>query len=126
MPNLRSQTIITNLVGDPKVESLTVAKSNIWVPDHTHDISTLTGLGKDVMQQYLTENRAFDFIESWWDSTPDKTEAENVGNGIGLFITKNGSILRFKTILAGDNISITEDTIAGTITIGADLDDGLY
>src|SRR5690606_18826301 len=36
--------------------------------------------------------------------------ASNVGSGAGIYKTKTGVDLKFKTLVEGDNITITEDT----------------
>lgn len=46
--------------------------------------------------------------------------AENVGAGVGLFAQKSGDTLQFKSLVAGQNISITQDSDEVTITGVAD------
>ena len=50
--------------------------------------------------------------------------ASNVGTGYGWFYRKNVYDLEFKTIIAGTNVTITEDTL--TLTINATDSDTLY
>jgi hypothetical protein len=52
-------------------------------------------------------------------STVSTITGANVGAGAGVYRAKLGSILQFKTLVAGDNVSITEGTTEITITAGA-------
>ena len=60
---LDHQVIHTTLSGNRLInEPVTVVKSDIWVPDHTHNIGSLSGLYTDHSPQYMTAERASDLF----------------------------------------------------------------
>lgn len=117
--NIKNQTLRTTLIGDPVTESVTVVESDIFVPIHTHDHGSMSGLYDDDHPQYMTEDRAYDFMLAFYQQQDDRTQGENLGGGVGIFLNKNGATMRFKTLIAGDNVTFYEDQVAHTITISA-------
>lgn len=58
--------------------------------------------------------------EIHFTNTAEINTASNVGAGTGLFAQKNTYDLEFKTIVAGDNISVTSDATTVTIASAAE------
>lgn len=62
---LDHQIIHTTLSGNRLInEPVTVVKSDIWVPDHTHNINSLSGLYTDHSPQYLNAERGTDLFNT--------------------------------------------------------------
>ena len=62
---LENQIIHTTLSGNKTAnEPVTVVKSDIWVPEHTHNLASITGLYGDHLQQYLTTERGADLFQT--------------------------------------------------------------
>ena len=82
-------------------------------PDTGKCISYLRSLKS--LSSNLTLNLSGDdnFIEINSDGEPNT--AENIGAGVGLYKDKLGESLRFKSIVAGSNINITDDGFSLTI-----------
>jgi len=69
------------------------------------------GSGDDLRSAFVKVNENFDDLNNRQDNI-----ATNVGTGVGLFKEKVGSDLRFKSIVAGDGISLTNNNNTVTIT----------
>lgn len=121
MPQFRKQTLTTVLFGDPEIDSPTTVKSSYFIPIHVHDHGTLTGLFDDDHPQYLTDSRAADLFVALASQITDRTVGLNVGGGIGVYLRKDGVCLEFKTLVSGQGITITEDTVNHTIIISKDV-----
>lgn len=63
------------------------------------------GTGDDIREAFRKINENFDELDL---RDPESTTASNLGSGTGVFSSKVGDDLQFKTLSAGDKISITE------------------
>lgn len=63
------------------------------------------GTGDDIREAFRKINENFDELDL---REPESTTASNLGTGTGIFSSKVGDDLQFKTLSAGDKISITE------------------
>jgi hypothetical protein len=116
------QTVVSNTISTTPHNSLT----NRTDPN-AHSISAITGLqtaldGKVdiVVGKELSDNNYTDVEQTKLAGIEDGAQnntASNVGaSGVGLFKQKTASNLEFKKILAGSNVTITEQTDTITIT----------
>jgi len=71
------------------------------------------GTGDDLRQAFVKVNNNFDDLDTRVQS---QATATNLGSGEGLFYSKENGVLGFKSLVAGDNVTLTSD--ANTITIG--------
>lgn len=109
MPNLSDQTIVLNLSGSP-IDNTTPP---LLIPCHSHRHKELSGLGEDDHPQYLTVDRGISLFTDLFGLNP--TEGQNIGTGVPIFQNKEGITLKFKTIVPGNNVIISEQE--DTITI---------
>lgn len=60
--------------------------------------------------QVLTKSSVKDFLASWENrvSSDEVATAQNVGDGAGIFSEKDGTVFKFKSLVAGDNVTVTE------------------
>ena len=116
MANLGNQTITITLFGDPVTGSPTHVQSYLYVPSHVHQLNDLAGLTEDVLPQYMTEARAADLFLDLSNQLIDATTASNLGSGNGLFVSKIDDVLRFKSLIAGTNITFVDDGESITIS----------
>lgn len=81
------------------------------------------GTGDDLRQAFVKVNNNFDELDQ---RVVPQNNAANLGSGTGVFYTKEGSTLNFRSLVAGDNMSLTSDgtsitiTNNGTITVRTD------
>jgi hypothetical protein len=77
------------------------------------------GSGDDLRTAFIKVNENFDEIN---DRQAENNTATNLGSGVGIFKEKLGVDLKFKSLVAGNNISLTPSTsqitIANTLTAG--------
>ena len=73
------------------------------------------GTGDDLREAFTKVNRSLEDLDLRID---DKTEGLNLGAGAGVFKVRNGYDLEFRTLVAGNSISITEN--ANTILFDVD------
>ena len=71
------------------------------------------GTGDDLRQAFVKVNNNFDELDL--RVVPQNT-ATNLGTGTGVFYTKEGAELSFRSLVAGDNISLVADGTSITIT----------
>lgn len=69
------------------------------------------GSGDDLRSAFVKVNENFDDLNNRQDNI-----ASNIGTGVGLYKEKVGIDLKFKSIVAGDGISVTGNTNTITIT----------
>lgn len=76
--------------------------------------------------QVLTKKTATDYDGIWTDNAnvPTVTGAENIGPGQGIFAGIASTLLEFKSLIAGGNITLTPDGDSITITASATLGGG--
>jgi len=97
-----------------------MAMQNINIGNVAND-----GTGDSLREAFAKVNTNFTELDSRFAFT---NTVENLGNGQGLFYTKENNVLYFKSIVAGDNITLSasnnEITIssAETFTIQSDTD----
>lgn len=97
-----------------------MAMQNINIGNVAND-----GTGDSLREAFAKVNTNFTELDSRFTFT---NTVENLGNGEGLFYTKENNVLYFKSIVAGDNITVSsnnnEITInsAETFTIQSDTD----
>ena len=72
------------------------------------------GTGDDLRQAFVKVNNNFDDLNARVNT--QNFGADNLGAGEGVFYTKENSTLYFKSLVAGDNISLTADGNSITIT----------
>lgn len=114
MPNLANQKIVTSLFGDG-VESAKVVRSDIWVPDHTHDHSALSNRRDPLAHpQYLTEGQASDLFNSLLAQYIQAGQVgtikngQNIGTGLGVFASTSNGTMQFYTLEAGTNVTLQQ------------------
>jgi hypothetical protein len=73
------------------------------------------GTGDDLREAFTKVNRSLEDLDLRID---DKTEGLNLGAGAGVFKVRNGYDLEFRTLAAGESISVTEN--ANTILFDVD------
>lgn len=71
------------------------------------------GTGDDLRQAFVKVNNNFDELDQ---RVVPQNNAANLGTGTGVFYTKEDSTLNFRSLIAGDNISLTSDGTSITIT----------
>ena len=71
------------------------------------------GTGDDLRQAFVKVNNNFDELDL--RVVPQNT-AINLGTGTGVFYTKEGAELSFRSLVAGDNMSLVADGTSITIT----------
>tara|TARA_B110000977_G_scaffold114761_1_gene148363 strand:+ start:192 stop:893 length:702 start_codon:yes stop_codon:yes gene_type:complete len=71
------------------------------------------GTGDDLRQAFVKVNNNFDELDL--RVVPQNT-ATNLGTGTGVFYTKEGAELSFRSLVAGDNMSLVADGTSITIT----------
>ena len=71
------------------------------------------GTGDDLRQAFVKVNNNFDELDL---RVVAQNTATNLGTGTGIFYTKQGSELSFKSLVAGDNMSLATDGTSITIT----------
>tara|TARA_B110000977_G_scaffold67459_1_gene91571 strand:+ start:22 stop:723 length:702 start_codon:yes stop_codon:yes gene_type:complete len=71
------------------------------------------GTGDDLRQAFVKVNNNFDELDL---RVVAQNTATNLGTGTGIFYTKQGSELSFKSLVAGDNMSLVTDGTSITIT----------
>ena len=71
------------------------------------------GTGDDLRQAFVKVNNNFDELDA---RVVPQNNAENLGTGTGVFYTKENNTLQFRSLLAGDNISLSADGTSITIT----------
>ena len=71
------------------------------------------GTGDDLRQAFVKVNNNFDELDQ---RVVPQNNAANLGTGTGVFYTKEGSVLNFRSLIAGDNMSLTSDGTSITIT----------
>jgi len=64
------------------------------------------GTGDDLREAFIKVNQNFEELDL---REPESTEVANLGGGQELFKSKNASTLNFRTLDAGDNITLTTD-----------------
>ena len=69
--------------------------------------------GDDLRQAFVKVNNNFDELDL---RVVPQNEAANLGAGTGVFYSKEGAVLNFRTLIAGDNIALTSDGNSITIT----------
>ena len=70
------------------------------------------GTGDDLRQAFVKVNNNFDELNA---KVAGQATATNLGNGTGIFYSKEDGVLGLKSLVAGTNVQITND--ADTITI---------
>ena len=71
------------------------------------------GTGDDLRQAFVKVNNNFTELDA---RVVPQNNAANLGTGTGVFYTKEGTTLNFRSLLAGDNMSLTSDGTSITIT----------
>ena len=71
------------------------------------------GTGDDLRQAFVKVNNNFDELDA---RVVPQNNAENLGTGTGVFYTKENNTLQFRSLIAGDNISLSADGTSITIT----------
>jgi|AntAceMinimDraft_5_1070358.scaffolds.fasta_scaffold04312_5 hypothetical protein len=71
------------------------------------------GTGDDLRQAFVKVNNNFDELDA---RVVPQNNAANLGTGTGVFYTKENSILNFRSLIAGDNMSLSSDGTSITIT----------
>lgn len=72
------------------------------------------GTGDDLREAFLKVNQNFEELDI---RVPESTTASNLGSGTGVFASKVGYDLQFKSIVAGENVTLT--TTDNQITVNA-------
>jgi len=81
------------------------------------------GTGDDLRRAFVKVNNNFTELDA---RVVPQNNAANLGTGTGVFYTKEGTTLNFRSLIAGDNMSLTSDgtsitiTNNGTITVRTD------
>lgn len=114
MPSLSNQRIVVSLFGDG-VESAKVVRSDIWVPDHTHDHQSLTNRRDPLAHpQYLTEEQAASLFSSLLTQYLQAGQVgtikngQNIGTGFGVFASTSNGTMQFYTLEAGTGVSLQQ------------------
>ena len=114
MPSLSNQKIVVSLFGDG-VESSKVVRSDIWVPDHTHDHQSLSNRRDPLAHpQYLTEEQAASLFSSLLTQYIQAGQVgtikngQNIGTGLGVFASTSNGTMQFYTLEAGDNVTLQQ------------------
>jgi len=71
------------------------------------------GTGDDLRQAFVKVNNNFDELDA---RVVPQNNAENLGTGQGVYYTKDTNTLQFRSLVAGDNISLSGDGTSITIT----------
>jgi hypothetical protein len=71
------------------------------------------GTGDDLRQAFVKVNNNFDELDQ---RVVPQNNAANLGTGTGVFYTKEGNTLNFRSLIAGDNMSLASDGTSITIT----------
>ena len=71
------------------------------------------GTGDDLRQAFVKVNNNFTELDA---RVVPQNNAANLGTGTGVFYTKEGTTLNFRSLIAGDNMSLTSDGTSITIT----------
>ena len=71
------------------------------------------GTGDDLRQAFVKVNNNFTELDA---RVVPQNNAANLGTGTGVFYTKEGNTLNFRSLVAGDNMSLTSDGTSITIT----------
>tara|TARA_B110000977_G_scaffold194440_1_gene271013 strand:- start:16 stop:717 length:702 start_codon:yes stop_codon:yes gene_type:complete len=71
------------------------------------------GTGDDLRQAFVKVNNNFDELDA---RVVPQNNAVNLGSGTGVFYTKEATTLNFRSLVAGDNMSLTADGTSITIT----------
>ena len=110
--------------------------SNNWVPEQpqTNRLNTLTDVDTTNIQHESI--LLYNGILSRWETVPsgaigggsgggsgDVTNAENIGSGIGTYLTKVGGILQFRSISGGNNVNVSTNFNNEEIIIDVDVPD---
>jgi len=72
------------------------------------------GTGDDLREAFIKVNANFEELDL---REPESTEVANLGGGAELYKSKNAATLNFRTLDAGDNITLT--TVGDTIRVAA-------
>lgn len=114
MPSLANQRIVVSLFGDG-VESTKVVRSDIWVPEHSHDHQSLSGRRDPLAHpQYLTEEQAASLFSSLLTQYIQAGQVgtikngQNIGTGLGVFASTSNGTMQFYTLEAGDNVTLQQ------------------
>ena len=78
------------------------------------------GTGDDLREAFRKVNNNFEELDL---RQPEQTTASNLGSGAGIFAQKSGYDLKFKSLVQGDNITITSTDNALTISAVGGLQD---
>lgn len=70
------------------------------------------GTGDDLRQAFVKVNNNFDDLDA---RVQNQATAQNLGGGEGIFYSKENGVLGLKSLVAGDNVTLTADS--NTITI---------
>ena len=83
------------------------------------------GTGDDLRQAFVKVNNNFDDLDL---RVQAQATADNLGDGVGIFYSKENGVIGLKSLVSGNNISITSDANTITITnngvIGLNADSG--
>jgi hypothetical protein len=71
------------------------------------------GTGDDLRQAFVKVNNNFTELDA---RVVPQNNAANLGTGVGVFYTKEATTLNFRSLIAGDNMSLTADGTSITIT----------
>ena len=71
------------------------------------------GTGDELRQAFVKVNNNFDELDL---RVVPQNNAANLGSGQGVFYTKEDDTLNFKSLVAGDNITLSSDATSITIT----------
>ena len=71
------------------------------------------GTGNNLREAFVIVNNNFDYISA---NIENPVTAENLGDGQGIFYSKENGVLGLKSLKAGTNISLTSDNDSITIT----------
>ena len=71
------------------------------------------GTGDDLRQAFVKVNNNFTELDA---RVVPQNNAANLGTGTGVFYTKEATTLNFRSLIAGDNMSLTADGTSITIT----------
>jgi hypothetical protein len=71
------------------------------------------GTGDDLRQAFVKVNNNFTELDA---RVVPQNNAANLGTGTGVFYTKESTTLNFRSLIAGDNMSLTSDGTSITIT----------
>lgn len=79
------------------------------------------GTGDDLREAFIKVNDNFEEMQYLLENAIS-TEAENLGTGTGIFREKLGNVLKFKSLIQGNNILLNEYGDSITITANSGLD----